>query len=210
MYVDLAMKALLRFKPILDKPEHYSKRFVFLYSEPRGLVAMRCDAAHIWATTVPWYLSGPAKPVYYATTTKVWQAACKAGQGDDPYATHEHVLSVNGVELPRATSGKYLPAADMIYRLRCGQWCGLSPYVPAAGLLDELHNAHPNESGSVSLGFGKHQYLYDWQALMRWLTACISGTTFNVAFGKHGAIYLKTDTDSFELVLMCRNEAKGA
>lgn len=206
MYVDFAMNALLRFKPIriIDKPEHYSKRFVFLYSEPRGLVAMRCDVAHIWATTVPWYLGGPAEPVYYATTVKAWQAACKACQGGNPYATSEYVLSVNGVELPRATSGKYLPNADMIYRLRCGQWCGLSPYAPAADVLDELRNAHLNESGSVSLGFGEHQYLYDWHALMRWLATCISGTTFYVAFSKHGAIYLKTGDETFELALMRR------
>lgn len=208
--VELAMQALLRFRPIANKPLDYAKRNVFLCTEPRGLVAMRCDGAHIWATTVPWYTDAPAKPVSYATTTQAWAKACKAYDGRAPWATHEHVLSVNGVELPRTTSKKFMPTADLVHRIRCGKWETLSPHVPATDILDEIRNAVPDPSGNVSVGSGKHQYVYKWQAIMRWLAACFSETTFSVAFSPKGAMYLKSDTEAFELVLMRVDTAKEA
>lgn len=209
MDVKIPMKALLRFKPINAKPPKWWKRYVFLCTNDAGLTAMRTCGASMWACTVPWRGEPPKKTRYGVLDVQQWKA-CLMG---DPVATHD---DADTVTIGAETFGwqkaddkyDYVPPADVTYRILRSVGLPLAPYFDATEVIDRIHNARPDASGSIEIEDLGQYYLYNWDAIMRWLGACMFGSAKQIAFAKYGTIHMRND-EGFELVMAPRNPAKG-
>jgi len=164
----------------------------------------------MWACPVPWAGEPPKKPRHGVLEVSQWKV-CLIG---DPVATHDNADTVT---ISAATFGwqkaddkyDYVPRADATYRILRSVGLPLTPYADATEVIDRIHNTRPDASGSIEIENRGQYYLYNWDAIMRWLGACMAGSTKEVAFAKYGTIYMR-NSDGFELAMAPRDREKGA
>lgn len=200
MYENWGMWALGKFKAFDAKDcRTWVKHSVFLAAGNRGLVAMRCDGAQMWATTVPWVGRVPGDAVSMSGVCKDWLEACR---GSDPVRAEfdGNRFRVGGVAL------RHIPYCDapepnrVLSLLRAK-----TRYSDGTETLDYVRNANIPKNGGIALPHTtKDKHWYNAVAIIRWFTHVPALTPLLIGYDARGILHLKTADETFELALMRR------